>query len=144
MSDGVVGIQTRDDGRLAGAEETVEGELRNDLFGDGRVRVAPGDEGSVHAGEAAAGGIDAGAGGFEAEFDAGQHGAIADALGGELIDGGAAGIEIVAGGAFDVAAGEPGGDFGPVAVAADGLGVPEILEEQEIALQIFEGLEVRA
>ena len=139
MSDGIVGIQARDDGRFAGAEQAVEGELRNDLLGDGRVRVAPGDEGAVHAGEAAAGGIDAGAGGFEAEFEAGQRGAVADALRGELIDGGAAGIEIVAGGAFDIAAGEPGGDFGPVAVAADGLGVPEILEEQEIALQALRG-----
>ena len=139
---GVVGIQTRRDGRFAGAEEAVEGELRNDLFGDRGMRVAPGDEGSVHAGKAAAGGIDAGAGGFEAEFEARQHGAIADALGGELIDGGAAGVEIVAGGAFDIAAGEPGGHFGPVAIAADGLGIPEIFEEEEIALQIFEGFEM--
>ena len=66
----------------------------------------------------------------------GQQRAVADALRGQLIDGGTAGIEIVARGALDVAAGEPGGDFGPVAVAADGLGVPEILQEQEVALQV--------
>ena len=140
---GMLRIDARQDGRAIAAEEAVEGELRDDLLGHGRVRIAPGDEGAVEAREAAAGGVDAGARRFEAELDRRERGTVADALRGELIDGGGAGVEIVAHGALDVAAGEPDRDLGPVAVAPDGVLVPEVLEEDEVVLEAGEGLQVR-
>jgi len=114
------------------AEEPVEGELRNDLFRYGRLGVGPTEEGAESTRKAAASGVDACAGRIDAELEAGQGGTEADALRGELIDGGATGIEVTADGAFDIAATEPGWHFGPVAIAPDGVFVPKILDQQEV------------
>src|ERR1700676_990602 len=104
--------------------------------------VAPGNERTVHAGESAAGDVDAVARRVDAELDRCERRAVANALRGQLVDGGGAGIEVIRGGALHVAAGKPDGYFGPVAVASDGILIPEIFEQDEIVLELFERLEV--
>ena len=139
---GMIGVHAGNDGRGGVAIEAVEGQLGNDFLEHGRVGIAPGDERAVHAREASAGVIDTGAGGFEAQFEGGQHGFVADAFAGDLIDRSAAGVEILTAGALDISAREPGRNFDPMPAAADGLLVPEIAENEDVVPEGFERLEM--
>ena len=96
-----------------------------------------------HARETAARRVDARARNVDAQFETRKSGLRSDMLRRELIDRRAAAIEIAPGGPLDVTAGEPRRIFRPVAVAAGRVLVPEILEQQEIALQAFERLQMR-
>ena len=103
-------------GALAIAEEALEHDARIDFDGQRRGGTAPGD--GVGVGAAIAGIAAAGErGAFEAEFERGELGALAEFAGGDLV-GGDAGVDADAFGLLGVDAGEPGGAFARVIARA--------------------------
>jgi len=128
---------------VVGSEQSVDGETRGGFFGHGGVRVAPGNERTQNAREAAADIVDPRTNRIETEFEGGQNAVVADRAGDELVDRGADGFEIAAVAALNEAAREPGRHFGPVAVAPDGFLVPEIFQQHQIGAVLVQRFEHR-
>jgi len=128
--------------RSAVAEEPVKRERGDDFLGRRRVRVSPRNVRSDDPRESASDVVDASPGGIHAKVNGRQRGVRPDATGDELIYRSAPGVDVPARGALDISAGQPSGNLRPVAVAADRIGVPEVLQQQNLALQGRQRLEM--
>src|SRR5262245_58031603 len=139
----MVRIETRNHRSRGVAEQAIEGQLRNDLLGHGGMRIAPGDRRAIDPRESAADVVDPAPRRVSAKLERGKGCRGADVPCGHLVHRRPAGIEITTGGALDVSTGEPGGYLGPMPVAADCVLVPKVLEQNEVAPEWFERLQVR-
>ena len=119
------------------AEESIKGDARIDLAGEGDVGFFPGNVGAVESGQVDVA-IDSTGDGLGAELHGGKSGASADDFGGDLVDGDSVGADVGALGGFNGGAGEPTGGFVIVSVAFFGRRVGKAADDGDIVLYRFE------